>query len=167
MKSNLYLEVYKSDLKHLTLSDKSFYNPDLEIKSPLIQVTTPGMSIPININFEANKSVSLNSYHLKLSKQNNLLDLPDGIYTIKYSICPVDVLFTEFYHYRITKLEHKYFKLLCQSLSDCDKCNKELEQLKDIRIKMVALEDAAHCLDINLANEIYNWIDNKLKTIKC
>ena len=41
-------------------------------------------------------SVSCNNIASKVNKKNALSNLPDGLWTIKYSICPNDSLFVEY-----------------------------------------------------------------------
>lgn len=70
-------------------------------------------------------------------------NLPDGLYTISYSISPNDLTKITYYHLRTTLTVNRYFGEICKlHLRECEPTSEEKQNLNDLRfIKM--LIDAA------------------------
>lgn len=92
--------------KILIVKDASWYNPEVPVTNARIDLQYPGstdyFSIPVGKNF----TYVINSNALNITNvthSDNLSELPDGIWTIKYSICPNDELFVEYTFLRNTK----------------------------------------------------------------
>lgn len=109
--TELSLEVSNNtNLKVMRLYDTSFYYKDQVVENYLIEI------LPVNKSvwrvFEVDKffSLVLNSSNLgykKVTKAEDLLDLPDGIYEIKQSIKPNIQTVNHFYHFRVQELLNK------------------------------------------------------------
>lgn len=100
-----------TSVKTMRVSDASFYNPKIKVTCARVDVTPPGYLEPITFNVKAGFSIVLNASNLKLAKvkvYKKLQALPDGIYTIKYSINPNDGLWIEYDYLRISKLMEDY-----------------------------------------------------------
>jgi hypothetical protein len=94
--------------KTLVFLDSSEYvgNPD----RPLLEVYLPGFNKYLLTNVVANQVNTFNSNTLGLNNAldiNFLQDLPDGVWSFRYKICPYDLIFIDKKHMRITQLMGK------------------------------------------------------------
>jgi hypothetical protein len=92
--------------KTLVFLDSSDYFREPE--KPLLEVTLPGYSKYFLVNIVARKLNTFNSNTLGLTELLNddcLVDLPDGIYTYKYKICPYDETYKIKKFFRTTQIE--------------------------------------------------------------
>jgi hypothetical protein len=86
------------DFKTLGIVDTSWYNPDITIETPTIEIQAPGYVYSASPFFMVKALNVYNSNGLGITKascEEELVDLPDGLWKIKYSICPNDKLFIE------------------------------------------------------------------------
>jgi hypothetical protein len=101
--------------KTLVFLDSSDYFREPE--KPLLEVTLPGYSKYFLVNITARKLNTLNSNTIGLTELLNndcLIDLPDGIYTFKYKICPYDETYIVKKFFRTTLLEKELENLYNQ-----------------------------------------------------
>ena len=164
--------------KLLIVKDASYYNPDVAVTNAKLDLQYPNSNEYVNIPVGKNFSYIINSNTIGLTNVNNsdvLSDLPDGLWTIKYSICPNDELYVEYTFLRNIKQLIKYHNLFCQI--EIDKCNKKqyLEDLKKIR-EIKDLIDAAQYLaddcgkyekSIELYNEAEEMLNEFTNDCKC
>jgi len=164
--------------KLLIVKDASYYNPDVAVTNAKLDLQYPNSNEYVNIPVGKNFSYIINSNTIGLTNVNNsdvLSDLPDGLWTIKYSICPNDELYVEYTFLRNVKQLIKYHNLFCQI--EIDKCNKKqyLEDLKKIR-EIKDLIDAAQYLaddcgkyekSIELYNEAEEMLNEFTNDCKC
>src|SRR5688572_19115909 len=86
------------DFKTLGVLDTSWYNPDIKIETPTIEILPPGYTFAASPFFMIGALNVYNSNGLGITKascEEELVQLPDGIWKVKYSICPNDKLFIE------------------------------------------------------------------------
>ena len=135
------LDIYKDDVlnpKILILKDASFYNPDITPSNPLMVIQYPGSDKYVSFNVGIHFNVIINSNTLGITNvttSDGLSDLPDGLWTVNYSICPNDELFIEYRFLRTTKLEIKWNNAFCSlEIEKCTKKNysSDLEKLREI-----------------------------------
>ena len=119
-----FLEVPTHSSKTIALVDSSIYNPLATITGNVLQVLLPDRPTPIELPFNKGAVTILNSSNLGISNSiTELVDLPDGAYTAKISICPYDQFWYESTWYRTSKLECKYFNAILKlDLSECQEC---------------------------------------------
>jgi hypothetical protein len=101
--------------KTIVFLDSSDYFKEPE--KPLLEVTLPGYSKYFLVNIRARKVNTLNSNTIGLTELLNndcLVDLPDGIYTYKYKICPYDSLYKVKKFFRTTLLDKELEDLYLQ-----------------------------------------------------
>ena len=75
--------------KILVVKDCSFYNPEIVVTKAKLDLQYPNSSNYVNIPVGKNFSYIINSNTIGLTNVTNsdaLSDLPDGIWTINYSI---------------------------------------------------------------------------------
>jgi hypothetical protein len=93
---------------------------------------------------------------------STLENLPDGIYTIRYSVSPNDKVYVKYYHLRTTILMNTYFKELCKlQLNQCEPTPEIRQKLNDLRyIRMLidaAKAKAEYCHSTSQAIDMYNY----------
>lgn len=101
--------------KTLVFLDSSDYFREPE--KPLLEITLPGYSKYFLLNIVARKLNTFNSNTIGLTELLNddcLVDLPDGIYTYKYKICPYDETYKIKKFFRTTLIEKELDDLYLQ-----------------------------------------------------
>lgn len=149
------------DSKRMLIADVSKYPSPFTISNPTIEITPPGFPVVV-LSYTANGFVVYDSMSLKITCSDvdcELIDLPDGIYNIKYSITPAWQYFVNKKILRINKLQEKldrvYLKL---DFMQCDEAIKEEDKeiLDTIQLYINgAIAAANNCLD-SLAMKLYN-----------
>jgi len=143
----------------------STYNPDIPVQNGIIEVTPPGFSCPVSFPVDQDFSLTLNSSTLKIApaiRQEDLVDLPDGIYYYKYSIKPNDQLFVEYAALRNCALLQKYYYAICQLFSERPKITRrEFEEKRSALIWIKELIDGSRwkveeCGEEKEGIEMYN-----------
>jgi len=165
------LDIYIEDVlnpKIQIIKDSSYYNPDLAVTNAKLDLQYPNsdkyVSIPVGKNF----SYILNSNTIGLTDvkySENLSDLPDGIYTIKYSICPNKELYVEYSFLRNTKQVIKFNNLYCSvSVDKCSRKNysEDLLKLRNIKDLIDASKYLADCGKYERSIELYDYVNELL-----
>lgn len=139
----------------LRVVDTSLYNTQIPVTCPLLQVTLPGFSTPVDFdqNFiQPGFILNLTACDLGVQIQQcgtTYADLSDGIYIIKYSVSPNDIVYVEYNHLRMTVALNKYYNLLCDlDLAACDPPAKTTEKLNKLRMIKMYLDAAKGMVEI-------------------
>lgn len=165
MVSRLEIQEIPASCKVLKLIDASSYNPDITTSNAVLEVTPPGFSCPIAFPVSAGFSITLNSSILQIAPavtEDQLMNLPDGIYYYKYSVQPNDRLFVEYSALRSCQLSQKFYHAICELFSEREKITrKEFEEKRRNLIWIKELMDAAkykvdECGEENSGIEMYN-----------
>lgn len=158
-----------SSCKNLVVRDDSYYLTTPE--NPTITISLPGYSTAKVLEFDYSKINIFNSYSLGLSSSagtNSLIDLPDGIYTIVYAICPYDDFNTKVYHLRACQAWCRfdtYLKSIFDSCLDLDPViSKDLQHVEWLLKGASAF--AKDC-DIKKAGDLYRKALELLDDIEC
>ncbi len=158
----------------LGIMDISYYNPAQSIIEPTLQVLVPGYSTPVELTYYKGGITILNSSNLNIKKAldpNDYIELPDGPYTVKISICPHDQFYKERTYYRMCKLECLYFQALLKiDFSQCSTCYSpdKLEKLKLASLYMEGILANTNNCNLKKANELYSKASKILdKLINC
>jgi hypothetical protein len=159
----------------LKLFDTSVYTDLLPITCGTLQVTVPGFTIAKNIPFVSGSSPVLTACILGLQTSNcttDLYSIPDGIYIIKYSVSPNEVLYVEYNHLRITKALNRYTSILCDlELSACEpseKVKKKLDKLIEIKSYLDAAKaKVEYCHEPQKGMALYNYAIKLLDKLEC
>ena len=141
IKHQLTLEVPETNnVKVLRVFDTSLYATGFDTSCGLLQVTSPGFNLPVNIDVLPYYNLVLNACTLGLQHTNcgeTSSPLPDGIYQIRSSVAPNDKVFVEYYHLRTTQTMNKYATELaklemdaCEPSADVKEKLNELRQIK-------------------------------------
>ena len=164
----MYMPTY--DAKLLALMDISKYPSGFNIVSPTLGIIIPGY--PEKQFLFTPQSVNVyNSYTLKITcdeEQCTFVDLPDGLYTIKYAIYPAYKYNITKYIMRIDQLKARFDeKFLSLELFECDDQvmrNKKatLDLIEDYMKGSVAAGN--RCAN-QLAIDLYKKADKLLKSL--
>lgn len=154
------------NIKTLVFADGSSYygQPD----RPLLQVTLPGYNKYFVVNVVAGKINTFNSNTIGMTEtlgSSDLADLPDGVWTLNYMICPYDKIYLQKYHLRTTTLESKLDMVYNDyDLSDCSvqEDEKIKADLVDIMLGIASGKANARQGYVKKASEIYQRIDKKV-----
>lgn len=151
--------------KTLVFVDSSEYieQPD----RPLIEVTLPGYDKYFLVNVNANAVNTYNSNTLGLSRvmsREGLIELPDGVWKIRFKICPYEYIFKDKYFVRITKLMEKLHKLYNEiDMSECK--SKDDKDLQTDLIQVHALIEGSKAIvnqSVKKSQEYYQLADRIL-----
>lgn len=153
--------------KTFAVGDNSYYESNLTIVSPTLQVTLPGYS-KRSVDFTPSSLNIYNSNTLGLTSNattEELLILPDGIWILKYSINPsaennisVTILKTDL-------LEEKFDSaFLALDVSECDNAiySEKLKILDDIKVFIQSAKATARACNNTLSVKLYRLADEKL-----
>jgi hypothetical protein len=80
---------------------------------------------------------------LQAGGSSSLACLPDGLYTIQYSVSPNDEKYVKYYHLRTTQAMNDYYKELCKiQLAECEPTAEVKQHLADLRYIKMLLDSA-------------------------
>ena len=162
----------------LRIVDTSVYDTDIPVNCPTLQVTVPGYIHPVNFtNPEINTGFILNLTACDLDIQTTqcgttFYDVPDGIYIIKYSVSPNELVYVEYNHLRITSALNKVKDIYCElDLGACEPPSDILKKLNQIRIIEQYLKAAKayveDCHDAKKGMELYAYAVKQLDKMFC
>ena len=117
----------------LRVFDTSLYSNDLTVDCGLLQITSPGFNVPVNIDVLPNFNLVLNGCTLGIQTtgcSEASGEIPDGIYTIRYSVSPNSNVWVEYQHLRVSQTNNLYFKQLCRL--ELDACEPDADVKEDL-----------------------------------
>ena len=165
----------------LTIHDTSIYVENMPISCLTLQVLMPGFTTAST--FTASSVPPLEAgfiRHLTACDLEVLCEscgsvyncLPDGIYVIRYSVSPTDLVYVEYNHLRIVQAMKLYQQHLCDlELQACaipaDKKARfdELMEIKGFLDSAKAKVD--YCHEPSKGMELYNYALSRLKKLDC
>jgi hypothetical protein len=162
----------------LTVMDTSVYTDLIPVVCEQLNITVPGFQHSVQLDVNAGFIENITACDLNLQTSNcgtEYVDIPDGIYIIKYSVSPNDVVYVEYNHMRITKALNRYYNILCRlDVADCDppfKIKQRLEELGLIRMYLEAAKSKVEfCHEPQKGMSLYNYalkLLNKMDCINC
>lgn len=139
VKHQLSLEVPETNnVKVLRIFDTSLYAEEFDTTCGLLQITSPGFNLPVNVDVLPHYNLVLNACTLGLQRSGcgeKSAAMPDGIYIIRYSVSPNDKVFVEYNHLRTTQTVNKYYSELSKlELKGCEPSADVKEQLAELRL---------------------------------
>jgi hypothetical protein len=159
----------------LKIFDTSVYSDLISISCPTLNITVPGFSYSNQIDVTANFAETLTACDLQLQTSNcgtEFVNIPDGIYIIKYSVEPKDQVYVEYNHMRITQALNKYYNILCDvDANACDppfKIKQKLEELRLIKMYLEASKAKVEfCHEPQKGMSLYNYAMKLLNKLNC
>lgn len=163
------------DFKTLGILDTSWYNPLIKVEESTIEIIPPGYKYAVSPFFMPGALNVYNSNGVGITKascEEELQDLPDGIWRIKYSICPNDKLFIEKLFLKTDKLQCKYdqaFLSVDLDYPSGDENQKiKRKELAEIEFYIQGAIAASNNQDANTAIELYSKAEKLLNKFgKC
>jgi hypothetical protein len=172
---NLELEVvFDNNPKSFAIHDISEYHDKIAIEFGVLEITPPGFETAEIFNVKPFFKTKFNASVLNINKAKtykSLADLPDGIYSIKYSIKPNKKTMIEYDYFRNTLQIQRYASIACALMTE--KCQLSLEDYTKRKRELVEtkfLIDSAkflaeECGKPREAIRIYKEADEKLKKL--
>ena len=171
-KIHIDFQIYDSeDPKQIIVLDTSIWSY-IEDKPSIIEILTPGEKDAVVYPYTKNGFNILNSINLGLNCSDcnqNLLDLPDGVYEITIKGSP-DSFYKKRCYLRTTIIQSKLDDLLINEYSNCKNCNENNEDISRILRynDLIAVADAfVRKGFICEAQDIIFKIQKFLKTKNC
>ena len=166
------------NLAILRLVDTSIYNNMVNVECPLLEVTLPGFNY--SVQFDGSQiapgfMLNLNACDLEVQTQNcgtKFNNLPDGIYVIRYSVSPNEIIYVEYNHLRVTNLLSNYQKILCElDITACEpssELSKKMALLREIRTYIDAAKAKVEiCHEPKKGMELYTYAQKLLAKFDC
>lgn len=161
------------NIKTLVFVDSSQYMENPE--SPLLEIILPGMNKYLLVNIQPRKVNTFNSNTLNLTptilNDCDIIDLPDGVYSFKYKICPYKYINRVKNYLRTTNLDCKLNRFLdtfefSDKIIDVDKATIiDINILRDSAKASAELGNNDRASNkYKLANDKVNSLLDKLKT---
>lgn len=159
----------------LKMFDTSVYAPSMPVICPTLNITLPGFNYSVELPVTENFNLSITACDLNLQTTNcgtSYLNLPDGIYVIKYSVSPNEYVYVEYNHLRITQALIKWNELMCDlDISDCEpstRTQSKLDQLRKIKLYLEAAKAKVEtCHEPKKGMKIYDYAMLLLDKMNC
>lgn len=160
----------------LRVVDTSIYSSSMNIKCATLQITPPGATEANTVdNIQPEFIKNLTACDLKLQLANcgtTFNNLSDGIYIIRYSVSPNDLVYVEYNHLRTTMALLRIREILCElDVAGCEpdeKTKKKLSRLGELRDQLMAAKAAVEqCQQPRKGMDIYNYVVSQLKKMEC
>jgi hypothetical protein len=171
-KHQLSLEVPETNnCQVFRIFDTSIYDEHVPVTCPKLEITSPGFNEPVVIDVVQGFNLVLNGCTLGIQTSGcgTTSDrLPDGIYTIRYSVSPNDQVYVEYHFLRVCQTNNKYFNELCKlELAACEPTADVKEQLAELRL-IKSFIDAAkakveQCDDLQEGIELLFYAQKRLQ----
>ncbi len=162
----------------LPIFDTSTYSASNTIDCPLLEITPPGYNSPKQITsptiapgfYQAFNACSLGIQTANCGSKN--MALPDGIYIIKYSVSPNDIVYVEYNHLRMTcalnKVQAVYCSLDLGACEPSDKISAQLEQIRMIQSYLKAAKSYVEfCHEPGKGMDLYRYAVKLLDKMDC
>ena len=151
--------------KSIGISDFSQYPTNFNIVSPTLEITASGFS-PVTIAFAPNSINIFTSNNLNITCEGEELQVvPDGIYSIKYSITPAYVNFISRSFLRVDEIQEKFDTAFMKL--DILQCDGPLRKQREEELKSIyyfiqeAIASANKCAP-DLALKLYKKANTML-----
>jgi len=151
--------------------DTSIYDTHVPTTCGTLAITSPGYNQPVSIEVLPHFNLVLNGCTLGIQTSGcgTMSErLPDGIYTIRYSVSPNDKVFVQYHYLRICQTNNKYFNELCKlELAACEPQADVKEQLNELRL-IKSFIDAAkakveQCDDLQQGMDLFMYAQKRLQ----
>lgn len=152
----LVIPTYNS--KTLGIADISTYPDSPPISSPTIEITIPGFGL-VSLPFVPNDFNVFNSTTLEITAVgDDLTPLPDGVYTLKYSVTPAFENYVTKTIIRVEQLQEKFDEAFMKlDMMECDMAIKKQSkvELNTIYFFIQGSVAAANNCAVEMANKLY------------
>jgi len=153
------------------IADISIYATNYSIpESAQIEITPPGFS-KITVDFNTQNVNIYRALDLELTCEETCMELPDGIYEVKYSTpAPKAATITKSF-IKVDKLKNLYTERFLSIDLECNCSSQENEKLKRELLKVSMLIEgsiaAANNCDLYNSQSLYRKAESLLNKCKC
>lgn len=150
--------------------DNSSYTVDDDlVQLPTLQILIPSYGdTPVEVSYYPHQVTILNSNNLQLSNvadPKDYIALPDGLWTIKQTICPFEDNWFEKKFYRICQLECKFYNAFLElELNKCEDCwnDKKYQKLRNADVYIKGIKANVSDCNFKKATQLYEKADKIL-----
>lgn len=162
--------------KTLAIMDISQYKDVDNVEGKVLQILPPNDLPLVELNYNQNAITIINSNSLKITKVADatyLQDLPDGIYTIKISVCPYDKNWAEKKIFRVCQIWCKFYKAFLKvKTNECSSCtglnaNKDLYKAWEYLIGITASAEDCNYSGATKNYQVANNILDRIIDCSC
>ncbi len=177
----LSLEVLNvSNTKYLSIKDTSKYADGLGTDCAELLITPPAPAgtntkktsiIEVKPGFDLN--ITACALNIQLMSCNSIrVDIPDGVYTIRYQLSPHDKTYVEYNFLRTTGLMKMYYEKLCAlDMAACEPDSVRKKLLMEMNTIKILIDGAKskveYCSQPDAGMELFNYAKKKLERIVC
>lgn len=172
-KHQLSLEIPETNnCKVFRVIDTSIYDGHLDVTCAQLEITSPGFNEPVVIEVAVpNFNYVLNACTLGIQTAGcgtTSKTLPDGIYTVVYSVSPNEEVYVKYHYLRVCQTVNKYFNKLCElEMAACEPEADVKDELAELRL-IKSFIDAAkakveQCDDLEAGMELLIYAQNRLQ----
>ena len=155
--------------------DTSTYNDNVPVECPKLEITGPGYISPTVLDPGTDFSINYTAGDLGLQLTNcdsSRNALPDGVYVVRYSVAPNDVVYVEYNHLRITQALNQINELLCcLDVPNCEPQTPIANKLREVQLLWTMLQAAKarveYCHKPIEGMAMYTYVVGKLRKLAC
>lgn len=144
--------------KTLAIADISTYPSTPPVQSPTIEITIPGFGL-VSLPFVPTEFNVFNSGTLEITSiGEDITPLPDGLYTLTYSVSPAYQNYITKTIYRVDQLQEQFdIAFMKLDMMECDRAIKEQQkvELNSIYLLIQGAIAAANNCATDIANKLY------------
>lgn len=158
-----FLVIPTYNTKTLGIADNSTYTETPQ--SPTLDITVPGFGL-VSIPFNINDFNVINSGILELTSiSEDLIPIPDGVYTITYNIYPSSQNYITKNIMRVEQIQEKFDEaFMTLDMMECDMAIKKQSkvELNTIYFLIQGSVAAANNCAVDVANKLYQQASKQL-----
>lgn len=151
--------------KVMGIADISTYPDSPPVQAPTIEITIPGFG-KVSVPFVPNDFNVFNSTILELtSGTDDLTPIPDGVYTLTYSVTPAYENYVTKTILRVEQLQEKFDEVFMKlDMMECDLAIKKQSkvELNSIYFLIQGAIAAANNCAIDVSNKLYQQASKQL-----
>lgn len=144
--------------KTLGVADNSTYPDSPAVQAPTIEITVPGFGL-VSIPFTPNDFNVFNSSSLELTAVGeDLIAIPDGVYTLTYSVTPAYLNYVTKNIMRVEQIQERFDNAFMKlDMMQCDLAIKKQSkvELNSIYFLIQGSIAAANNCAVDVANKLY------------
>ena len=156
--------------------DVSIYSDLVPVECGTLYITPPGFTTSYKItDLDVDFTENITACQLGLQTTNcgnTYNDFPDGVYVVRWSVSPNDLVYVEYNHLRITTALNKINDLLCcLDTPACEPTTEIKNKLKEVQLLQTMLEAGKaaveYCHTPGKGMDMYNYVMKKLNKLSC
>jgi hypothetical protein len=155
--------------------DTSTYNENVPLECPKLEITGPGFISPTVLEPGTDFSNNYTASDLGLQLTNTDMTrntIPDGVYIVRYSVAPNDVVYVEYNHLRITQALNQINELLCcLDVPNCEPQTPIANKLREVQLLWTMLQAAKarveYCHSPSEGMVMYTYVTGRLRKLAC